>query len=290
MLIPFTCPACGKFMEVGAQYAGQSGPCQACGQTITIPFPDAAKVPLQKKGAGPTQGSSVASVVLLAVGGAAIVLLLICGVLGALLLPAVQAARTAARRAQSQNNMKQIALALQNYHDVHKAFPPAYIPDANGKPMHSWRTLILPYIENANLHRQYDFNKPWDDPANRAIADSLVPVYASAVDLQPGAHTSYVLLVGPGTAFEDANSPNMMKITDGTANTIMLVEVHGRTGSWAEPKDLDLAEFARMLQNSPPYPDGTNAAMFDGSVHFLQRNANLPALSSPAGGEPVVAP
>jgi hypothetical protein len=68
-------------------------------------------------------------------------------VLICLLLPAVRSARGPARRAQCGNNLKQIALALLTYETVYHALPPAYTVDADGKPLHSWRTLILPYLE-----------------------------------------------------------------------------------------------------------------------------------------------
>src|SRR5258708_3361414 len=87
----------------------------------------------------PGSGRGVKLVELLAV-------LSIIGLLIGLLLPAPRSARPAARRAQCNNNLKQIALALQNYEQAHKALPPAYTVDAEGRPLHSWRTLILPYL------------------------------------------------------------------------------------------------------------------------------------------------
>ena len=84
----------------------------------------------------------------------------------ALLLPAVRTAGPAARRAQCTNNLKQIALALHNYEQEHKALPPAYTVDATGRPLHSWRTLILPYLEQESLYRSIDLSKPWDDRSN----------------------------------------------------------------------------------------------------------------------------
>src|SRR5579864_1381633 len=76
-----------------------------------------------------------------------VVVVIIIVVLIALLLPAIRSSGPAARRAQCTNNLKQIALALSNYEQANSALPPAFTVDAEGKPLHSWRTLILPYLE-----------------------------------------------------------------------------------------------------------------------------------------------
>ena len=73
---------------------------------------------------------------------------------------------------QCSNSLKNISLALQNYHDTYRTFPAAYVPDKDGEPMHSWRVLILPYIEERNLYDKYDFTEPWDGPNNsKLLAD-----------------------------------------------------------------------------------------------------------------------
>src|SRR5262245_38698724 len=69
--------------------------------------------------------------------------------------------RTASQRSQCKNNMKQIGLALHNYAEMYGSFPPAYIADDNGRPMHSWRVLILPFIDQVPLYNQYRFDEPW---------------------------------------------------------------------------------------------------------------------------------
>jgi type II secretory pathway pseudopilin PulG len=92
--------------------------------------------------------------------------LAILAVVVAMLLPSVRRARPAARRSQCKNNLKQIGLALYNYEADYHAFPPAYTVDADGKPLHSWRTLILPYLDQQPLYARIDLSKPWDDPAN----------------------------------------------------------------------------------------------------------------------------
>jgi hypothetical protein len=94
-----------------------------------------------------------------------------------LLLPAISKARGAAQRAQSTNNLKQIALALHNYHDVHKALPAAVMLGPDGKTKHSWRVAILPYIEQENVYKQYRFDEPWDSENNKKVLDHIPPVF-----------------------------------------------------------------------------------------------------------------
>ncbi len=95
-----------------------------------------------------------------------LVVLAIVFLLFSLLLSPVERGLTPARRTQCRNNFKQIGLALHNYHDVYDAFPPAYTVDSDGNRLHSWRTLVLPYIDQANVYNTIDRSKPWNDPAN----------------------------------------------------------------------------------------------------------------------------
>jgi prepilin-type processing-associated H-X9-DG protein len=285
MPISFDCPHCGKHFDVADQYAGQTGPCQACGSTITIPLPSKsfAEAPMAPSGGG-GGGATVVVVLLASLAG-----IFVCGgILVALLLPAVQSAREAARRMQCRNNLKQIVLALHNYHDTHKTFPPAYIADADGRPMHSWRTLILPFVEAGSIHNRYDFNLPWDSPENQAIVNQTIPFYGCPSDPNAASQmTSYMLVTGPGGSFQGQKGVKLSNIVDGTANTIAIVEVPGRSVHWAEPTDIDAAQFMQ-LQRKSYHPGGFQVAFFDGSVHFIQDTINpaiLQALLTPAGGE-----
>jgi prepilin-type processing-associated H-X9-DG protein len=292
MPIPFTCPYCGLQTNVADEYAGQSGPCARCGKTITVPpsIGAPAYAPPAKGSSGPT----TLVIILLALLGIA----LVCGgILIALLLPAVQAAREAARRSQCVNNLKQIALAMHNYHDVYGSFPPAYLADEEGKPMHSWRVLLLPFLEQQALYQQYNFNEPWNSPANQRIASTVLSVYRCPSDPAIGApETSYVMIVGPGTLSDGTSSTDMSEISDGTSNTLMIIEATGTGIGWAEPRDLDATKITFQV-NEPtggeiesPHPGGVNCAMCDGSVRFLSEFVEpeqIRAMSTIAGGEAI---
>ena len=85
--------------------------------------------------------------------------------------------RGSAARSQCINNLKQIGLAMHNYHDQHKSFPPAYTVDKAGKPLLSWRVLILPYLEQNALYKEFHLDEPWDSPHNRTLIDRMPPTY-----------------------------------------------------------------------------------------------------------------
>src|SRR5271166_372859 len=102
-----------------------------------------------------------------------LVVIAIIAMLIALLLPAVQAAREAARRAQCTNNLKQIALAMHNYASANNCFPPAATYTRDGKPLLSWRVLILPYLEQASLYNQFHLDEAWDSPNNKPLGDRM---------------------------------------------------------------------------------------------------------------------
>ncbi|MCI0357956.1 MAG: DUF1559 domain-containing protein [Planctomycetaceae bacterium] len=101
-------------------------------------------------------------------------------------------------RARCQNNLRHISIALQNYHDVYKSFPPAYVADASGKPMHSWRVLILPFLEQQALYDLYRFDEPWDGPNNSQLAGTILKIFQCPSDGKGSAgQTSYVAVVAP---------------------------------------------------------------------------------------------
>ena len=287
MTITFTCPHCGKTMNVADEYAGQSGPCSSCGKQITIPY--------SPPGKAIASDSRFSGLLVVVIGAAiAIPVMLACGgILIALLLPAVQAAREAARRQQCVNNLKQIALAMHNYHDRYKTFPPAYLEDETGRPAHSWRVLILPFVEQSPLYDQYDFSKPWDSPENQMVGQTAVPIYSCPSDPGSQTHTSYMVITDPDTVFPAAEALGIGEISDGTSNTLLVVEVPGVSVDWTEPADVSKAELLRAIRNARTnHPGGFNAALADGSVRFIATSIDprtLEALMTRGAGEQVPA-
>lgn len=279
MPIPFICPHCGKQTTVSDEFAGQTGPCSACGQKITIPTAGMR---------GKSSGSS-AGVIALIVAVVGVGLIFVIGILVALLLPAVQAARTAARRAQSSNNLKQIGLALHNYHDTYNTFPPAYIANDDGTKRTSWRAMVLPFVEQSPLYDQYDFNVNWDHPNNGNVRSQMLAVYRSpnAIPTVP-TETNYVLLTGKGTAFDGQNAAQMRQMLDGTSNIVVAIEVNNLGVEWAEPRDVDISELPKLLKEGAigAGPGGTvNVLMADGSVQMLPANTDFSSMARIADGK-----
>ena len=192
-----------------------------------------------------------------------LVVIAIIAILIGLLLPAVQKVRDAAARTQCSNNLKQLGLALHNYHDTYKAFPPGqWMPKKN--VTHCWLALILPYIEQGPLYQKYNLNISWDaSPNDNAKQNSALYVNQNQVPifLCPAAPEGRVATNHRGVTDYSASSeihrPNpffvgkippsdptwigvlgnnvkrrVTDITDGSSNTLMVAECAGRNQGW----------------------------------------------------------
>lgn len=213
------------------------------------------------------------------------------GVLVALLLPAVQAAREAARRSMSMNNMKQIALAMHNHHDTFKKFPPQAITDDAGKPLLSWRVKLLPYLEENNLYQQFHLDEPWDSPHNKQLIEQMPPTYARPNGEAGLGMTNYLAPVGEGTMWRTGKDTGFADITDGSSNTIMVVEVDDEAAvPWTKPADWEFDANDPMQGIGNTRPGGFLAGFADGSVQMIEKGidpAIVKALMTMAGGEQV---
>ena len=211
----------------------------------------------------------------------------------ALLLPAVQQAREAARRSQAKNNLKQIGLAMHNYHDTHRVFPPAANVDKKDKTLLSWRVHILPYVDQVALYNQFHLDKPWDSDHNKQFIKQIPGVYVQPThtDLAKEGKTVYLVPSGKGLAFEGNEGMQMLKFTDGTSNTIMAVEAHRDAAViWTKPDDLavDLKNPLKNLKSA--LLGGFHILMCDGSLRFISDNIDanvLKALFTRGDGEAI---
>lgn len=227
-----------------------------------------------------------------------LLLLLVVGVF--LLLPAISPCREAARRIHCINHLKKIGIAMHAYHDKHGCFPPAYVADEQGRPMHGWRVLILPYLGERELYDEYDFTQPWDSPRNRALAANIPDCYRCPNDLKArDADTSYVMIVGPGTISDGPNSTTLEDFDegDGANCTIAVVEMSNSGINWLHPRDLNFEcmsfiindDYGRGIRSGhTEYHPVVQVLLADGSVHTLQADIDpelLRVLITVAGGE-----
>ena len=240
------------------------------------------------------------------------VILVIQAVLYALCLPAVGHG-TSSRRTQCKNNLKQLTLAMHNYHDVDGRFPAAagITSEAAKQVPVSWRVALLPYIEQAQLFTDYNFRRPWDSPENLPVAARRIALYICPVQpliAQSNAEsqffTSYVVPTGNHTIFQKEGKPahSLSEITDGASNSLLIMEACGTRIVWTNPQDIDVdsATIGMNLPGREPglsngimsshHTGGAQAALADGSVRFISADTDpkiLKALLTVDGQEEV---
>jgi prepilin-type processing-associated H-X9-DG protein len=221
--------------------------------------------------------------------------------LGAVLWPAVQGAREAARRASCIGQNKFFGGDMYTYHDRNGRFPPAYIADEQGQPAHSWRVLVL-QTDMRTLYDRYHFDEAWNSPHNRDLAGGLpigmsgvCPWYHCATDVgSDRLDTSYVMAVGPETISPGPTSRSMKEITDGTAHTVVVAEMSESGIHWMEPRDLDFEKMSFKINDKEGegvrsrHPGVAVVAFADGSVQAIREDVDpevVKALFTINGGE-----
>jgi hypothetical protein len=131
-------------------------------------------------------------------------------------------------------------LAVANYHQTYGCFPPAYVADRDGKPMHSWRVLILPFLEQQEHYNAYNFAEPWNGPNNRKLVSRVGNFYLrSGLESDQIRTTSFVAVVGPQTVWQGSTPTTYKHVVDGSHDTLMVVEVPDGQFLWMEPRDLE---------------------------------------------------
>ncbi len=200
--------------------------------------------------------------------------------------------RANAARSQCTNNLKQIGLAMHNYHAQYKSFPPAYTVDKAGKPLLSWRVLILPYLEQDALYKEFHLDEPWDSAHNRTLIERMPSTYhcpsgsSKRADL---GKTTYLTPRGKATIFPGSEGVKIQKITDGTSNTIFVVDAgDNRAVTWTKPDDWDVDPKLDLKGIFGHHPGGASFAFADGSVRFIKETVDpktIEMLITRDGGE-----
>jgi serine/threonine protein kinase len=200
----------------------------------------------------------------------------------------LQAAFKAVAQGQmSVEKLKQIGLALHNYHAAHGRFPPAVVTSPLGQPLWSWRVELLPYLQENIRFQQLRRDRPWDDPANKKLLEKVPAVFAAFGDTAGPDRTYYQAIVGPGAGFEGKVGLRLpADFPDGTSSTLLVVEA-AKPVHWAAPADLTFVP-GKSPRVGEHLRKGFHGLLADGTARFFPATIDpkvLDALCTRAGGE-----
>jgi hypothetical protein len=198
-------------------------------------------------------------------------------VLASLYVPSIDAAKGAKHRLDCCNNMQRITLAMLLYHAEHGTLPPAYSVDASGKPLHSWRVLLLPYLgdaELAKLYGQIRLDEPWDSEHNRQFHEHCPNLYRCPTcesRMQPG-DTAYCVILGDKTPFGAGGiGKSLSGFGPESGGMILVAETRG-PGHWMNPNfDLTFDE-AKTGINGVAQSGSVTGSFHTGGANFGLRN------------------
>lgn len=192
---------------------------------------------------------------------------------------------------QSGNDIKQLSLAIWNYESAYKKIPPAASVNGNDEPLLSWRVQILPFLDETELYQKFHLDEPWDSEHNIKLLPLMPKVFQSKREpLEPGL-TRYAGVVGPECALDEILARKVAQITDGTSNTVWIVELDDEHAvPWTAPKDYypdpeNPADGLQLVESNDSYVFG----FCDGSVQWVSigQIANFWAFFTKSGGEVV---
>jgi len=196
----------------------------------------------------------------------------------ATLVPAIEKSRKAAQQMARSNNLKQIALAMLNYHSTYGHLPGAAIRDSNGKPLLSWRVALLPYLDQVDLYNRFKLDEPWNSEHNLKLLKEMPRVYR--LDNMPQKEsdkTHYQVFTGKGTAFENDQGQKFEDFTDGMSNTILAIEAADPV-PWTKPEDLTYATDKPLPKLGAHPSEAIFVVYCDGSVRLLSREMKVQQL------------
>ena len=200
-------------------------------------------------------------------------------VLIGMLMPAIQATRTAARRVTTQNNIRQLVLCCHNHESAFMRFPSNIGPKhRDAGELLSWRVHLLPFLEQNNLYEQFHLDEPWDSPHNLTLI-TLMPEYYQHPQLPELTEQGLTVFQMPTSSLEDPNKTILVsgqqgsdfsQISDGSTNTIMIFETSAAAAvPWTAPQDWKLDPSNPQRDLGDAFPGGFNVGLCDCSTHFI---------------------
>jgi len=190
----------------------------------------------------------------------------------------VREASKPAQRTQCNHNLRHLAVAMWNFHDSYGSFPPPASYDAKGNKLLSWRVFLLPYLDQVALYKQFHLDEPWDSEHNRKLISKMPAVFACpSTGVRHAGKTTYLAPLGERTVFFGKTGVPCKEISDGTSNTILLLDVDAdRAVIWTNPEDLEI-DFDNVFDGLKGNHDGgLGSAFCDGSVQWLSSAITKP--------------
>lgn len=193
---------------------------------------------------------------------------------------------------EALRKLKQLGLAMHNYHDAHRHFPFPATKAADGTPLLSWRVALLPYLDQAELYSQFRHDEPWDSPHNIKLVERMPAVF-DAITLKPKrpSETCFQVFVGPNTIFHNGATRSMQQMEDGTSNTLMIVDAANPV-PWTKPEDLVYDPQQPLPALGAIVPNSILCLMADGSTQRIEFSGVMPeaklrAMITASGGDVV---
>lgn len=216
------------------------------------------------------------------------VVISITALLMSLLLPFVQRTpRNMGAGPTRATNLRQIVLALHGYHASFGTFPPAFIRTETGRPAHSWRVLILPWLDQQALYDRYQFDEPWNGPCNIQLQDCMPACFRlpgltdcdqeSPEGRQLNRTSNYTVVSATGGVFDGDRATSFRDLEDVWSQTLLVTEVRQQTIHWMSPDDITPTELLAELWTAEDEIGttkiaGARMAQADGSIHVLPHN------------------
>jgi hypothetical protein len=299
MAFDFVCPYCHSRTRVDDRFAGQSGPCAECGKPVTMPNKRGTDVAASASKRRQTSSASKNAWPAKLLGAFFSLLFIGCLALfiAMVFFPSAKNAVGVRQRTLGMSNVKQIADALNSYRMSHGTYPTPTVVDPAGKPLYSWRVLILPQLGYDSLYNAYQLDQSWDSPTNLNLMTQMPPVYACPGNMNAlaGQETNFALIVGPGTLFPAGTFVDPDRMLDRLSETLLVVETLDGACTWTQPGDISTSNgiaigTRAMVDVGGNYPDCFIAATVDGTPVAIKDTiprVSLDSIISPNGEEKV---